>query len=670
MNNGTKSIMRTMALPLLAIVSSLLMLSACSDDPSAENFYTKKGEMISDYLDNRSDQYSEFITVLKKSGVYGMMAAYGSYTCFAPNNEAMKQFALGRGYESASELPQDVCDTLSWNHIVPMAYFTGDLHDGNIPTANMNERRLTFSSGIDPDNNDNVVYLVNNASRLIQRDDSVENGVVHTIDRVIVPSNNYIPGLMKNDPNISIFYEALIATGLDQKLYEFEDTTYHCAVDSTYGDKINFYRLGGSVNGGEDHYGNYPARREQKFSVFVERNEVFLDKGIDGVPALADYAKTIYDAVYPEDIGLYDEHDYTDPRHPLNRFVAYHILPYYGGYEDWTLSDQNGVELKSVCAVTTVTDLTDWYTTIMPNTIIKMSAPSEGLFINRKGVGTNYTVRGVRVLSPTEMTEIFASTDMSEHEDTLLDNQALNGIYHYIDDILAYDTQTRDVVFNDRIRISSITMSPEFMNAGARGRDKCTGFKVIDGWQIYGKVMPTISVRNRGVWNATYGDCIDVIGQFDVAFRLPPVPTNTYEIRFAYGARNQGGVVQIYFGTKDNMQPMGIPIDFRVYGGDPSIGWVEDIEDDVDANRAIDKAMHNRGYMKEMDSWKQGGSNNLRANAGKLRRILTTQTMENGTEYWIRIKLVNDNPNAETPINYFELCPKSVYAGEVQEDTH
>ena len=117
------------------------------------------------------------------------------------------------------------------------------------------------------------------------------------------------------------------------------------------------------------------------------------------------------------------------------------------------------------------------------------------------------------------------------------------------------------------------------------------------------------------------------------------------------------------------MQPMGLPIDFRIWGPDPSIGWVSDTED-TEENRAIDKAMHNRGIMKEMDSWNQGGSNNLRANNGKFRKILTTQRLDPNKEYWLRIKLVLDNPEAELPINYFEFCPKSVYAGLTAEDTH
>ena len=80
--------------------------------------------------------------------------------------------------------------------------------------------------------------------------------------------------------------------------------------------------------------------------------------------------------------------------------------------------------------------------------------------------------------------------------------------------------------------------------------------------------------------------------------------------------------------------------------------------------------MHNRVYMKDMDSWAQGGVNILRAQPMKLRKILGTETMSPEVTYYIRIKQLMDNPQAELPINYFELVPKSIYAGVEAEDTH
>lgn len=646
----------------IVAILTLVMVS-CSDDPTEDNYYTFTGEMVSDYLTNRPETFSEFTKILQRSGLFGMMATYGTYTCLAPTNEAVNQYLHQLGYSDVAQLTQEECDTFSWNHIIPNTYFTTDLSDGNIPTANMNDRFLTFSCDSDAAHGGNVMYYINMASKLIVRDDSVENGVVHTLDRVIQPSSSYLPELLREDKNISLFTSALYLTGLSDSLYAYIDNEYSVGLDSI-NKGIPFHRTGAT------YYMYYPATRMKRFTALVETNKVFANAGINNLDDLKRYAKEVYDEVYPEDKGLYDD-DWTNRKNPLNRFIAYHLLPYYGAINDFTISE-SGIDYKTTCAMPNLIDCTDWYTTMMPGTIMKMSSPSEGLFINRKGVSTNYSVRGIMVHTPSEMTTLH---DQELQEAGLpvdtLNQQALNGIYHYIDDVLTYNTTTRDVVFNDRIRWNVVTISNEFLNAGARGNTNgqhLMGFKQVEGWDFHG-INPTLALRERSVWNATYSDAVDLIGQFDVSFRLPPVPANTYEIRFAYGAGNDRGVVQIYFGEKDNMQPMGLPIDFRIWGGDPSIGWVADTEDNEE-NRAIDKAMHNRGFMKDMDSWNQGGVNNLRANNGKYRKVLTTQALDPNKEYWLRIKLVIENAEAELPINYFEFCPKSVYAGLTAEDTH
>ena len=651
---------------LYSVLCTLCLMPAftsCGDDLSQENYYTFTGEMVSDYLDNRPETFSQFTQILQKSGMYGMMATYGTYACLAPTNEAVNEYLRDRGLSSVDQLTKAECDTLSWNHILTETYFTTDLADGNFPSANMNDRFLTFSCDSDALNDGNVMYYVNMASKLIVRDDSVDNGVVHTLDHVIQPSSLYLPEKLQEDKNITLFMSALTLTGLNDSLYSYLDEKYSVGTDSIY-KGIIFHRTGANYR----MY--YPEKRMKRYTAFVETNQVFADAGINNLDDLKAYAKQVYDEMFPDDAGQYDE-DWTNRKNPLNRFIAYHLLPYYGGVNDFTISE-SGIDYKTTCAMPNLIDCTDWYTTMLPGTVMKMSSPSEGLFINRKGVAGRYSVKGTMVYTPSEMKTIHDKLlEDAGYEIEPLNQQALNGIYHYIDGILTYNTTTRDVVFNDRIRWNVITMSPEFLNAGARGNTNgqhLTGFKQVDGWDFHG-IVPTLALRERGVWMATYSDAVDLIGQFDVSFKLPPVPANTYEIRFAYGAGNDRGVVQIYFGEKDNMQPMGLPIDFRIWGGDPSIGWVADTEDNEE-NRAIDKAMHNRGFMKDMDSWNQGGSNNLRANNGKYRKILTTQALDPNKEYWLRIKLVIENSEAELPINYFEFCPKSVYAGLTAEDTH
>lgn len=103
----------------------------------------------------------------------------------------------------------------------------------------------------------------------------------------------------------------------------------------------------------------------------------------------------------------------------------------------------------------------------------------------------------------------------------------------------------------------------------------------------------------------------------------------------------------------------------------PKVGWIADSELSGEGEiLANEKAMRNRGYMKAMDSYTGSGSGNLRERSDCLRKILTNDYMYANKDYYIRIRLVLDNPTAVCPFNVIEIVPKSVYLGEIPEDRH
>ena len=59
---------------------------SCKEDIDESNLYTFTGETIEDYLANRSDQFSSFNYILSMIDYDKILSAYGTYTCFAPNN--------------------------------------------------------------------------------------------------------------------------------------------------------------------------------------------------------------------------------------------------------------------------------------------------------------------------------------------------------------------------------------------------------------------------------------------------------------------------------------------------------------------------------------------------------------------------------------------------------
>ena len=202
---------------LLAMLTPLntLMLTSCSDEPDSEYFYTFTGEMISDWLKSpERPQYSEFAEIVERAGLMDLLATYGQYTCFVPNNDAVDEFLKGRGLSSVSQLSDADCDTIARNHLISKMYTTFDMTSDRLPTQNLMNRSLATTPGFD--NDSNAVILIEGLARIIfnLKDDSVENGIMQPVDMVIEKSNSYITDLMRNNPRISTFYNALQATGV------------------------------------------------------------------------------------------------------------------------------------------------------------------------------------------------------------------------------------------------------------------------------------------------------------------------------------------------------------------------------------------------------------------------------------------------------------------------
>ena len=659
----------------------IIHLCSCNDDPGVENYYTAKGEMASTYLMNREDKFSDFISIIQRSPLvnFDLLGTYGSYTVFAPTNEAVENYLHGRGMTSIDELTPEDCDTIAATHIIEQSFFTTDFSDMTLPTQNMLDRYLTITcdSVQADDGSTDIAYYINKKSMLIMRDDSVENGVVHTIDRVIDAANEMLPDLMQQDSTISLFYSALDLTGMKDSMQKYIDETYYCSPDSF--DEGHCYATA-------EEYDNvfYMEKRYFGFTGFIETNDVFAKHGIYTLDDLKAYAKQVYDDMYPEDANIDDP---TDRRNSLNRFVSYHFLPERIIYNMLTADNK----LLTANFDRRHWDAADWYETMMPYSILKVSFPSgseQGRYVNRRGVQNRKDSRGVkvpgaRILSPNE-----AGGDL----------MAVNGIYHYITDIITYGRETQEVVLNERLRIDATSLSPDFMTSGARGHgvrgtggcpefpgqygqksfssdpnvniNTCIGFKSgsVTNFE-FSDVTTHLHVRNRYLdfWSY-YGDEVMICGMYDVKFKLPPVPEGDYEFRIqvCLGFDNRG-IIQVYL---DDF-PCGIPVDMRRQGVDPSIGWRSDTDlGDEEAINAYDRAMHNRGWMKGPASYGNtavDGSGQRVPNRNTqytLRRIYTTFHSDGKSDHWVRVQQKLDTSNGTFPFDYIELCPSSVYSNE------
>ena len=637
-----KKIKTWMLLIAVALVTNMAV--SCNEEDLPDNYYTATEMTAAGFLQNDPARFSEFTRILQRANFLSTLATYGEYTLYAPTNEAVNNYLSANNYGSVEDIPQNVCDTIARTHIVKGGvYFTADVSDGTLPLLNMDDRNITITCDSDVNNNNAIIYYVNKSAKMIERDDSVTNGVVHTIDRLLVSTSMLLPDLIKQDTTSTIFASALALTGVELKMRKVEDYSYTIGRDSV---EEGLPEVFFGAEGEKWTKVKFVERRYFKYTAFVETDETFEKAGILNINDLIAKAKAWYDNVFPEDAGKYDD-DYTHPKNPLNRFVSYHILPFLVNYDQLVVSGQ----IKDYYCDLSKADAEDYYETMAQGCILRASGPKDGkVYLNRKRMDVLITP-GVRVLSPTE-----SGLNLQD---------CANGVYHYISAPLYFNPEA----LNNRMRIDATTLFPDFLNMSkcrVQFNEKTmTMFKNNYLTNVKATSQSLIGVRGNEIWtNSWEGNMVAICGDFDVEIKLPPVPkTGMYELRLGYSVNPSRGIIQVYL----NGIACGVPVNLQ-QGPE---GWKEDTEDEEE-NRATDKSMHNRGFMKAPDS--QGGdiSNGgtpFRAAGHIMRRVLYTGEIRQDQENWVRFRQLLKG-NYSLSLDYIELCPKNIYASPEGEDTH
>ncbi|MEL6262023.1 MAG: fasciclin domain-containing protein [Cyanobacteria bacterium J06626_6] len=158
---------------------------AAEEEPVAEEEATEpvaEGEEINteDFtiaeLTDSSDSFNTLAAALAAADLTEILGGEGPYTVFAPTDEAFE--ALPEGAVDQLLLPEnkDVLVQVLTYHVVPGAIMSADLEPGEVATVEGSELTVDITDTV----------TVNNAN-VVLADVEASNGVIHIIDRVIIP---------------------------------------------------------------------------------------------------------------------------------------------------------------------------------------------------------------------------------------------------------------------------------------------------------------------------------------------------------------------------------------------------------------------------------------------------------------------------------------------------
>lgn len=187
----------------LLVVSSTLMFS-CSDDDST----TSSLDSIADVAAKNSN-LSILVEALQKADLVEVLDSNGSYTVFAPTNEAFNNFLNANNFSSLNDVPVPVLKEVLLNHVVLGANLSSNLRTGYVKTLGKGSASSTNTLSMYINTSDGVT--LNGVSNVVQPNIGASNGVIHVVDAVIgLPT--IVTHVLAN-PNFSSLVGALTSNG-------------------------------------------------------------------------------------------------------------------------------------------------------------------------------------------------------------------------------------------------------------------------------------------------------------------------------------------------------------------------------------------------------------------------------------------------------------------------
>ncbi|BDD02963.1 fasciclin domain-containing protein [Aureibacter tunicatorum] len=188
-----------------SVALAALVLSSCKDDDNdmqlPDNPDTPKS--ISETASS-TDNLSQLTEALKAAGLYETLNGDGSFTVFAPIDDAFKALLDSNDdWNNLGDIPTEILENVLLYHVLNTQVNSESLFNGYTNTLASGPNNNSLSLQIDIMNG---VKFNGNASP-ITVDVTADNGIVHLIDKVMLPKN--IVGIALANSEFSLLVEAL-----------------------------------------------------------------------------------------------------------------------------------------------------------------------------------------------------------------------------------------------------------------------------------------------------------------------------------------------------------------------------------------------------------------------------------------------------------------------------
>ena len=124
-----------------------------------------------------NSDFSILVDAVKKAELVDALSADGPFTVFAPTNEAFEILFETLGVSGISDLTAEQLTPILTYHVVSGKVMSTDLSNTSVGTLNGQKIKVDLTDGVKI-----------NDSKVVKADIEGKNGVVHVIDKVLLPN--------------------------------------------------------------------------------------------------------------------------------------------------------------------------------------------------------------------------------------------------------------------------------------------------------------------------------------------------------------------------------------------------------------------------------------------------------------------------------------------------
>jgi transforming growth factor-beta-induced protein len=188
--------------PVLLLVG-VLFFTSCNDDDEMTEMEEKNVVEVA----ASAGQFTILIEAAQKAGLAEYLSNIDGITVFAPTDAAFKSLLTDLGAKSLNDIPVADLTNILLYHVIGSKAMSTDLKSGYVPT-------LSKSAG-----NNISMYIsveggvsINKNTKVTAADIFAKNGVIHVVDKVILPPS--VVNIALDNDNFSILVQAVVKAGL------------------------------------------------------------------------------------------------------------------------------------------------------------------------------------------------------------------------------------------------------------------------------------------------------------------------------------------------------------------------------------------------------------------------------------------------------------------------